>query len=130
MRETILLFHIEDKTRLNKIRKALLPLKLRIKVVQPEEYCQPVGFLAGDPEIFPVQETTGEKPEEITEEMMVMAWLSSGRVDQVIRAFRKAGLARIDYKAVITPQNRFWDCRKLYGELVREHAAYESGSAL
>lgn len=37
MRETILLFHIEDKTRLNKIRKALLPLKLRIKVVQPEE---------------------------------------------------------------------------------------------
>ena len=124
MRETILLFHIEDKIRLEKIRRALLPLKLRIKVVRPEEYCRPVGFLAGAPEISREQEPEDGERQEITEEMMVMAWLSSGRVDQVLRAFRRAGLARIDYKAVLTPRNRFWDCRRLYAELVREHAAY------
>ena len=73
MKETIMLFHIEDSRRLSAIRRALLPLKLRVKVISPEEYCQPVGYLAGAPDIAPVQSTgdTGE----FSGEMMVMAWL-------------------------------------------------------
>ena len=76
MKETIMLFHIEDSRRLSAIRRALLPLKLRVKVISPEEYCQPVGYLAGAPDIAPVQSTgdTGE----FSGEMMVMAWLSAG----------------------------------------------------
>ena len=33
MKETIMLFHIEDSRRLSAIRRALLPLKLRVKVI-------------------------------------------------------------------------------------------------
>ena len=122
MKETIMLFHIEDSRRLSAIRRALLPLKLRVKVISPEEYCQPVGYLAGAPDIAPVQSTgdTGE----FSGEMMVMAWLSSRRVDQVLAALRKAGVGRINYKAVITPENQYWDCRKLYEELKKEHEAF------
>lgn len=53
-----------------------------------------------------------------------MAWLSSRRVDQVLAALRKAGVGRINYKAVITPENQYWDCRKLYEELKKEHEAF------
>ncbi len=122
MKETIMLFHIEDSRRLSAIRRALLPLKFRVKVISPEEYCQPVGYLAGAPDIAPVQSTgdTGE----FSGEMMVMAWLSSRRVDQVLAALRKAGVGRINYKAVITPENQYWDCRKLYEELKKEHEAF------
>ena len=53
--------------------------------------------------------------------MMVMAWLSSTQVDQVLMAMRKQGIGRINYKAVITQHNQFWDCRTLYEELKKEH---------
>ncbi|HIS25965.1 MAG TPA: DUF3783 domain-containing protein [Candidatus Pullilachnospira intestinigallinarum] len=122
MKETILLFHIEDPGRLSAIRRALLPLKLRVKVISPEDYCQPVGYLAGASDIAPVSRT-GEQ-EEFSEEMMVMAWLPSRRVDQVLGALRRHGIGRINYKAVLTPENQRWDCRQLYEELKKEHEAF------
>lgn len=122
MKETVLLFHIEDPGRLSAIRRALLPLKLRVKVISPEDYCQPVGYLAGAPDIAPVSQTGNQ--EEFSEEMMVMAWLSSRRVDQVLAALRKQGIGRINYKAVLTSENQHWDCRRLYEELKTEHEAF------
>lgn len=122
MKETILLFHIEDAGRRSAMQRALLPLKFRVKVIAPEDYCQPVGYLAGVPRIMPVQ-PTGET-QEFSEEMMVMAGLTSGQVDQVLAALRKAGAGRVNYKAVLTSENQYWDCRKLYEELKREHEAF------
>lgn len=54
---------------------------------------------------------------------LVMAGLASGRVDAVIYALRKGGVGRVDYKAVLTPVNQFWDAIKLYEEIAREHEA-------
>ena len=42
MKETILLYHIADQDRLHAIQRALLPLGMRIRMVQKEEYLQPV----------------------------------------------------------------------------------------
>ena len=71
MKETILLYHIADQDRLYAIQRALLPLGMRIRMVQKEEYLQPVGFLAGVKEIQPGKEQY--EGEELEKEMMVMA---------------------------------------------------------
>lgn len=127
MKETILLFQF-DKERTAQIRRALMPLKIRVKNVRPEEYCQKIGYLAGNREI-PKAEGV-QTPENvlqiggIEQEMLVMAWLTSHQVDQVLTALRKQGIGRIDYKAVVTPYNQSWDCKTLYEELKREHEAF------
>ena len=84
MRETILLFHFSDKDRRNKLTRALLPLGMKIREVAREDYLQPAGYLAGNKEILPVDETyTGE---ELAGEMILMAGLSNSRVDGVLKA--------------------------------------------
>lgn len=127
MKETILLFQF-DKDRAEKIRRALMPLKIRVKTVRPEEYCQRIGYLAGNKEIPMVE--NGQMPVNILQnggieqEMLIMAWLTGHQVDQVLTAFRKQGIGRIDYKAVVTSQNQYWDCKTLYEELKKEHEAF------
>lgn len=121
MKETILLFGFDEKKKAE-MKRALLPLKMKIKVVESEDYHQQIGYLAGNKEILPKENT--EKKEEFEQEMMVMAWVSSGQVDQVLQAMRKQGIGRISYKAVLTQQNQYWDCVTLYEELKKEHAMY------
>lgn len=121
MRETVLLYRFTDEERLSKVKKALLPLGMRLKAVKKEEYLQPIGYLAGVKEIGPSEaEYSGG---DFEQEMMVMAGLSSARVDAVLLALRKSGAGRINYKAVLTPTNQHWDSVKLYGEISREHEA-------
>ncbi len=121
MKETVLLYGFTDKERLSKVKRALLPLGMRLKCVVSGEYLNPVGHMAGIKEIGPAKEVY-EGPE-FEREMMVMAGLASGRVDAVIYALRKGGVGRVDYKAVLTPVNQFWDAIKLYEEIAREHEA-------
>lgn len=124
MKETILLYHFTDQERLAKLKKALLPMGVRLRVVKKEDYLQPVGYLAGDKEVEPVEAVYDGV--EFEREMMLMAGFSSSRVDAVLMALRKHGVGRVDYKAVLTPTNRYWDSVKLFGEIGREHA-YMSG---
>lgn len=51
MKETVLLYGFKDQERLKKVKRALLPLGLRMRTVGPEEYFQPVGYLAGVKEV-------------------------------------------------------------------------------
>ena len=115
MKPTILLYHLPEGERLLKIKKALFPLGMKLRAVKKEEYLEPVGYLAGVKEIA----SCGE---DFEKERMVMAGLTSGQVDRVILALRKAGAGRIDYKAVLTPTNQNWNALKLYEELAGEHA--------
>lgn len=107
MKETVLLYGFKDQERLKKVKRALLPLGLRMRTVGPEEYFQPVGYLAGVKEVPPAE---NDRPgTEFDCEMMVMAGLASAQVDAVIHALYRSGVGRIDYKAVLTPVNQFWD---------------------
>lgn len=130
MKATVLLFQF-DKERTGKIRRALMPLKIRVRTVVPREYGQKIGYLAGNKEILAKEsgatDEAGDSDEsgEIRQEMMVMAWFTSRQVDQVLIALRRQGIGRIDYKAVVTPQNQYWDCRTLYEELRKEHEAFQ-----
>ena len=94
MKPTILLYHLPEGERLLKIKKALFPLGMKLRAVKKEEYLEPVGYLAGVKEITSCGEIYDG--EDFEKEMMVMAGLTSGQVDRVILALRKAGAGRID----------------------------------
>ena len=55
MKPTILLINFQDQQKLRKLKMALLPFKLRIKTIEPQDYSQPIGYLAGVKEISQVQ---------------------------------------------------------------------------
>lgn len=55
-------------------------------------------------------------------EMLVMAGLSSARIDAVLGAIRRSGIGPVPYKAILTPTNQYWDGATLLTELKREHA--------
>lgn len=118
MRETILLFHFTDTDQRNRLVRALFPLRMKIKEISREDYGNPVGYIAGNKELVPEKElVTGE---EISGQMLVMAGLSSGRVDQVLRALRKARIF-VPYKAVLTTANQSWNVWELFEEIKKEH---------
>ena len=65
MKETILLFNPPEKEKLLKIEMALFPLHVRLKKVRTEQYCQPLGVLAGIKDMAPAEGTHegGELPD-------------------------------------------------------------------
>ena len=93
MKATILLFHFSDKDRRNKLTRALLPLRMKIREVSREDYLQPVGYLAGKKDIPPLDETYDG--EELEGEMLLMAGLLGPQVDQVLKAVRKSGIGPV-----------------------------------
>lgn len=120
MQKTVLLYNVSDRSRLIKIQQAILPLGVRIKLVDKNDYGKPVGVLAGVKGMEP--EEQGEYlGEDFNDEMAVMAGFTSSQIDAFIRALYKRGVGRIDYKAILTPYNAKWNSVKLFHEIKREH---------
>ena len=115
---------IQDQQKLRKLKMALLPFKLRIKTIEPQDYSQPIGYLAGVKEISQVQIPSALIPQEQMEkEMLILAGITGNLFDQVLYTLRKAGTP-VDYKAVLTEHNQNWNCMQLYKELEKEHNMY------
>ena len=121
---------------------ALLPLRVRVRAVEPADYAQPIGYLAGVKGIGPVEvenakpsksresqgweedcgeDTAGREKAKLPAEFLVMAGLTGSRVDQVLSAIRRSGVGPIPYKAILTATNQDWDAYSLLAELMREH---------
>lgn len=54
-------------------------------------------------------------------EMLVLCGLEEGDLDRFLKAYRKAEIAPVPLKAVLTPYNVSWTAEKLFGELMAEH---------
>ena len=135
MKQTVLLYNFTDPDRLAKVKQALLPLGFRLKAVQKEDYRRPVGALAGvkGMEDEAAAEPLGGEGDEgrafdFNDEMAVMAGFTSAQVDALIRALRRVGVGRIDYKAVLTPYNKNWDSVRLYREIRKEHESMSAAA--
>ncbi len=121
MRETILLFNIQDKKRARDLQMIGMSLRIRVRMIKKEEYLQPIGVLAGMQE--PGKVDAIYEGEELADEMMVFAGITGSHLDQILFMMRKKGMKRIDYKAVLTETNRQWTVPELFAELEKEHAA-------
>lgn len=124
MKESILLFGFSGE-RQRKVVRALLPLKIKIRKVEPQELLQPLGVLAGSaPDAAPYQEPAMETLPKLEDEMLVLAGLGSARVDAVLMALRRGKVGPVPYKAVLTEANQQWNAQELLLELKKEHDLY------
>lgn len=119
MRETVLIYNFTDKDRAGKLKIALLPMGVKIRIVKLEEYLKPIGVLAGLKEM----EDKGEeyRGTGFTDEMVVMAGFSSAKVDELILMLKKHGVGKINYKAILTDTNQYWNSMELYEEIKKEY---------
>jgi len=120
MKETVYIYNIHDKEKIRNIQFALLRLKIRLKIIPAEMLRQKVGFIA-ELDGFEPEMTPSEEIPEITDEIMLMKNLTGPRIDALLAAFRKAGIPKINLKAVLTETNKNWYFADLYKELLREH---------
>ena len=98
MRATVLLVNFKDRQKLREIQMVLMTLKVRVRLVEPEEYYKTIGELVG------IVETKSESDEDesivLAKEMIVFAGLAEQQLNQVLFLMRKKVIGPVDYKAV------------------------------
>ena len=109
------------------MKSVFVRMGVRIRNVGPEDVNQTVGYLAGL-KGFERQEAEaeGELPV-IPEQVLVLKGFSGGRLDRLLSSLRRAGVPKIDLKAVLTEQNSGWTFYRLYEEIRAEHASMTEG---
>ena len=117
MKKTVLLFNF-DENRLPLVKRAVMPLKTGIKVVEKKNFNQVLGYLA---EISGFQVIEGEAEKTFDDEMLVMSGFTRNDIDELIRSLKKHGVGRVDLKAIVTPTNSLWDCVRLYKAVKADH---------
>ena len=121
-KEKVLLYQLRGTETARKLQPVLLRMGIRVKCVEPDEYGLPIGVLAGlEKDAVEHSVDNGSVPVEISAPMMIMCGFSGSRVDELLQQMKRAGVPRIDLKAMLTPTNRYWTSEELFGELQKEH---------
>lgn len=123
--ESVLYYTPDPHDSAAKLKGVLVRMGIRIRNISPDQVMETVGALAGMPG-FPL---TGEKATKvIPQPVLVMYRFSSRRVDELLLNLKKAGVPRIDLKAVVTESNCQWSFFHLYEELCQEHKQMQESS--
>ena len=107
-----------NDTKAAKLKAVFVRMGIRIKNISPEQVNQTVGYLAG---LDGFEEKEQEGCPDVEEEILVMKNFSNRRIDELLLNLRRAGVPKIDLKAVITDTNCKWNFYDLYLELKKEH---------
>ena len=141
--ELVLYYNPESSSKVMKLKGVLVRMGVRIRNVTPEQVLESVGALAGISgyergKQSMVQETAPEgtagqnaQPDGteqnadtlpvIQEEMLVMHGFTSRRIDELLFNLRKAGVPKVELKAIVTESNAGWTFYHLYEEIKEEH---------
>ena len=103
-----------------KLKAVLIRMGIRIRNISGDQMNQTVGYLAG---IEGFDETAFEACPPVGEEILVMKNFSNRRVDELLLNLRRAGVPKVQLKAVVTDTNCKWRFYDLYEELKEEHEA-------
>jgi hypothetical protein len=103
-----------------KLKAVLIRMGIRIRNISSDQMNQTVGYLAG---IEGFDETAFEACPPVEEEILVMKNFSNRRVDELLLNLRRAGVPKVQLKAVVTDTNCKWRFYDLYEELKEEHEA-------
>ena len=118
--ELVLYYNPEVSSKVMKLKGVLVRMGVRIRNVAPEQVLQPVGTLAG---ISGYERTeNGAVPE--TELPVIpdeMHGFTGRRIDELLLGLRKAGVPKVELKAVVTESNAGWTFYHLYEEIKEEH---------
>lgn len=116
----VLMYNLDPEKK-RRLTMLCMQLKLRVMVISKEQYAEPVGYLAGVPEI----ESCGQvyEGEGFSEEMLVFAGFDQKILDSFLKGFSKNRIERVALKAMLTPYNARWNSLQLYQEIKKEHEA-------
>ena len=120
----ILLYNFKDENRLRQIRRYLNRQKISLRMVQPSEYLESLGFLFEIPGF--AKNPVFNLGQNFQEEMMVLNGFSSQQLDEFLAFFKENGLLPVNLKAMLTPVTVHWDSLKLHDELMKEHTEMHS----
>lgn len=118
--ETALLYHLQNSEPGRQLKLLLIKMKVRIRMIEPAQYLQPIGALAGIREISSVESSFDG--EEFPEPMLILRGFTDSRLDLLLQSMRRQKI-RIPLKAILTAENQRWNSLQLYEELNREHQA-------
>ena len=121
--ETVLYFTPLNNEKTIKLKGVLVQMGIRIKNISPEQVMEPIGSLLGITGVE--KKASGEEFPVVTEEMLVMHNFSGNRLDALLLNLRKAGVQKINLKAVVTESNITWTFYQLYEEIKKEHETME-----
>ena len=118
-KETVLVYNMKNTSKGKLLKLICMQLGIRVRPVEPEEYLQPVGYLAGLIGVEPSE--TGYNGEGFDDEMLILCGFTGSRMDLLFGMFRRQKMERIALKAVVTEHNWSWDSIRLHEELQQEH---------
>lgn len=119
MQKIILAYNFTPE-RLQALKLICMMLRTQLRAVARKELLQPVGYLAGLPEVASVEELySGDEGQE---EMLLMCGFSRQDLDRLLAAVKKGKLRQVALKAMLTPANCTWSGLQLLQELSQEHA--------
>ena len=118
MNKAILAYNFSAE-RLQHLRLACMLVKARLLAVPREAMLQPVGFLAGVPDVEQVEDVY--KGAEHPEEMLVLCGFSRPDLDKLLAAIRRGKLRQVELKAMLTQHNVRWSGLELLKEISEEH---------
>ncbi|RHP47510.1 DUF3783 domain-containing protein [Clostridium sp. AF32-12BH] len=147
-RETVLYYNPEASSKVVKLKGVLVRMGIRIRNVTPEQFDETVGALAGisgfekenqnkeqlvrnlqEQRQEPSQDQNQDQHPMIQDEVLVMHGFTSRRIDELLAAFRKAGVVKVELKAIVTETNAHWTFYHLYEEIKEEHERMTKGGA-
>lgn len=122
MSEIVLYYAPDDIPHVSLVKGVLVQMGVKIKNLTPARCVMKVGYLAGM-EGFEKETVSGQERQLsfMKEEMMIMAGFSEERLDMLLSGLRKAGVPKINLKAIVTETNAQWTPCELYMELAKEH---------
>ena len=131
MREVVLYYNTCNAPKPELMISVLVRMGIRIKNVTDGQTGETIGNLLGIKTEEPLnkeEENTvvlQEKTDNpIEEQMLVLYQFTERRLDQLLLQLRKAGVPKIDLKAIVTEQNSRWTLYQLYEELKKEREAF------
>ncbi|WP_195600361.1 DUF3783 domain-containing protein [Longibaculum muris] len=118
MKETILLYHVNDEIKV-KINEIATSLKIDIRIIEDDEIYETMGYLLkmkGYEKSIPQQVDF-----DMSQEFVFFAGMSDQQLDILLQLFKMNKIPTIPYKAMLTQHNINYTFVQLYQSVSREY---------
>ena len=122
MTPTLLAYQI-DPGKLGRMQVVCLRLGIRVQAVDPADFGQPIGALAG---VLPRDAAAPAAP--LPGEMLVMAHFRPGMLEGMLQGFRAAHIPPVALKAMLTDTNAAWTAPRPIPGSPKDTAAFPGGA--
>lgn len=130
LHEIVLLYDSMPGEDVDKIMNTCDSLDVDLKIIKPEEYRVPIGFLSYGTEdqireylVDPESLGAFERP------MLVLAGFTNQRIKAFLDEMKRRDIPPIPLKAILTEYNAVWDSCSLYEELKKEDEYMRNNSS-